>query len=357
MTASEQNIETASAPTKRSFFKAARPNYKPWLLYIKDIPSFTPFRFFVIFSLVTIPLAIAFDSPLANPLQIAYTVSVTLFMLSYFENLLDQLRPVLTLSDTEFAEEKRDMRLFRRRDYYGISLLAPSLFFIVNGGHPTIRNFWATGEMPLGFIIAAVIAILSWMIVIQCVYLQISKLRVFSRLADKHTKINLLHPEGLTPFGSAAVRALLLSVGSYTVIPLTLFFNGSNLLIPGLISMAIGLPFTFLLFYLPVGKIRRRIKDVKAVELAKIKNALSGERAVLDELHLDMGQTTSNVDLLSYRSYVQGLSNWPLSRDGLSRLIIYILIPAASWTIMSVVNTAKISFIQKILTPILERIN
>jgi len=362
-----EHIESGQAPEstlKKTKKKAARTGlrgafnnaYKPLLLRLTDIPYVTPLSLFFFIVLLTVPLSIRYNIPLSNPLQVAYTTAITLFLIQYFEKELEVLKSQLTLSDTQFCQQKKTLTQFKKYQYYGWSLVAPVLFIIVNISSPTVKEFIATGSMPSGFLLVISIAIMSWVIVIQCAYMLINDLLQFRRLGLHHTKVNLLNPSLLHPFGNVAIRTLLLSLGAYTVIPITIYFNGVSLLKPALISLLVGLPFTITYFYLPISTIMKRIVVTKKNELSLIDKALSGEMASRGKIQLDMGERVTNLDLLTYRQYVESVSRWPIGNNGLKRLLIYFIIPLTTWGLMSIANTAAFDFIRNNILPFLRNL-
>jgi len=293
-------------------------------------------------------------------LQVAYTTAITLFLIQYFEKELEVLKSQLTLSDTQFCQQKKSLTQFKKYQYYGWSLVAPVLFIIVNISSPTVKEFIATGSMPSGFLLVISIAIMSWVIVIQCAYMLINDLLQFRRLGLHHTKVNLLNPSLLYPFGNVAIRTLLLSLGAYTVIPITVYFNGVSLLKPALISLLVGLPVTITYFYLPISTIKKRITQTKINELSLINKALSGESACRKKTQLDIGldmrKNITNLELLTYRQYVESVSQWPIGNNGLKRILIYFFIPVTTWVLMSVANTAAFDFIRNNILPFLRNL-
>ena len=172
MTSNDEHIESSPAPEstpQKTDNKAAKTGlrgtfnkaYKPLLLRVTDIPYVTPLSLFFFIVIITVPLSIRYDIPLANSLQVAYTTAVTLFLIQYFEKELEALKPQLTLSDTQFCQQKKSLTQFKKYQYYGWSLVAPVLFIIVNISNPTVKEFIATGSMPSGFLLVIFIAIMS----------------------------------------------------------------------------------------------------------------------------------------------------------------------------------------------------
>ncbi len=98
----------------------------------------------------------------------------------------------------------------------------------------------------------------------------------------------------------------------------------------GIIAMALA---TLLL---PLRGVRRRVRRAKAEELARVDEAIRGQRRALltpgDPNHVTDGPPAASLaDLLAYRELVTSVREWPLDATTIARFGLYVAIGLGSW--------------------------
>jgi hypothetical protein len=82
----------------------------------------------------------------------------------------------------------------------------------------------------------------------------------------------------------------------------------------------------------PLFQLRRVIRDAKAQEIHALSRAIDGNRESLEETRIaSQARTASLTDLLSYRQYVESVSEMPFAAASVVRIAVFVGIPIASW--------------------------
>ncbi len=148
-----------------------------------------------------------------------------------------------------------------------------------------------------------------------------------------HLKIDLLHPEQLTPFTRMALRrSFLWIVGSS--ICLLLFLNDAvspTGLLPFVLAIMIV---ASLALIAPLTGIHRKISAAKDEELRLVRNSIARFRE--EVLHGTNPATTNNAahrltGLVAYEARLEKTSEWPLDLPTLGTFSFYLAIPVFSW--------------------------
>ena len=152
----------------------------------------------------------------------------------------------------------------------------------------------------------------------------------FSRLARELHHIDLLDLSALAPFTRVGLTNSLLLIGSLSVASLMLIetgFGATMLLIggPALVVAVLAL-------ISPVRGVHRRIRQAKDAELKRLNGAIA-EHPIAAQ-HLDADQRRGELaDLVAYRNLIENVPEWPFTTSTYTRLILYMLIPVASWSL------------------------
>jgi len=313
------------------YFSKKVPRYKPVLLKLNDVEGLTPFRIFFLLLALTAPVSLWFDSPVASPLQFAYAVAIGNFLVEKYGQFLKELKPVLTLTDTQFRIEKFTLSHFHLWHILAGTLIAPVVFLFVNWQSTDLQAFLAGEKVSGAFLWSFGIALVSWIFILQAYNVVVSGVFKFRRLGRYHTKINLLDTDTLNPYSMVGISTLLIIIGSYVIVPVA-YFDSSDLLQPALLSLFVSLPTAIFFLLVPIMALHGKIKKAKKEEFNLITEALKGKKDKIRELHIySDGESFSNTDLLFYRKYVEEIDEWPLDNSGLVRLIIYAAIPVFTW--------------------------
>ena len=159
-----------------------------------------------------------------------------------------------------------------------------------------------------------------------------------SRLARKLNRIDLLDLTPLAPFTRQGLTNALLLIGLLSIFSLFLLETGFG-------GMILRLGVTTLvmaaLAVLPqVLWVRARIRQAKDEELRRINRAISTERSALEDPDAGrrIGRRWGPADLVAYRGLIQDVPEWPFTASTYARLILYMLIPVASWVLGGIVE-------------------
>lgn len=321
-----------------SFFKSNKtPTYKPIVLMVNDVSWMSPFKVFLIIFFTTVPIALWLGTPIASPIELAYTVAITIYLVKRYDTYLLQLKPVLNLTEAEFELERHCLNHFSKRQIFGGIIIAPAFFLFVNWRSPQLQALFA-GETPtLIFLWSLSIAVLTWIAILQTLTVLLSNILQFKRLGKYHTKINLLNADTLNIFSRVGISTLMLIAGSYTIIPIA-YLDSSDLLVPALLSLMISLPLAIFFLLAPIFALYHKIKEAKKQEENIITKAIEGDYEILKNSHLDLSKKPTQIDLILYRKFIEDVDEWPLDKRGSLRLLLYLLIPVLTWVASSFID-------------------
>ncbi len=149
-----------------------------------------------------------------------------------------------------------------------------------------------------------------------------------SRIAQKLSHIDLLDLSSLSPFAQQGLNNALLLVGTLSISALMMIETGFMALMIFIGTSTLVLAVLALLA--PVRGVQKRVQEAKqrelewtSVEIARLRDGLAN--ADPDRRSGDLA------DIVAYRTLVAGVSEWPFTGSTYVRLIIYALIPLASW--------------------------
>ena len=228
--------------------------------------------------------------------------------------------------------------MVRRSRYFGAIGLAVG-FFIINAvssaqGY-TMEAPWTALHETSFFLF--LFLLFFWMLA-RVIVFTISGARYAAGFSSDDLEVDLLDLQPLNAFGRIGLRfALLWIVGVTFAVPM--------LLTPDLEStgVLVALPpaavIATVALLIPVLGVRARVRSVKQAELARIGAAIRGDDAALSETRIaDRKGQLSLADLIAYRGLVESAPEWPYDAPTLSRFVLYLLIPAASWVAAALVE-------------------
>jgi len=150
-----------------------------------------------------------------------------------------------------------------------------------------------------------------------------------SRVAKKLSHINLLDLAPLAPFTHLGLTNALLLIGLLSIWSLMMFETGF-----GQIMILVGgttLVVSALALLSPVRGVHKKIRQSKEAELGWVNGEISKQRSAFR--NQIAGQRSGEMaDLVAYRSLIESVSDWPFTTSTYTRLILYALIPVASWS-------------------------
>lgn len=146
-----------------------------------------------------------------------------------------------------------------------------------------------------------------------------------SKLSDSILSFDLLDLEAYQPFIRMGLTNALLVMGLVSLLALFLFEPGFRLLMIQLFSVIAV--FAWIGLILPIRGIRRRINGAKKKELDWCRQTLKLAR---DNLKTGQGGQQTISEVLSYRSMLEDIRNWPFDSPSITRFALYLLIPVGS---------------------------
>ena len=151
-----------------------------------------------------------------------------------------------------------------------------------------------------------------------------------SRLARDLHRIDLLDLSALAPFTRAGLTNSLLLIGALSIASLMLIETGF-----GVTILLIGVPalvVAVLALVTPVRGVHRRIRQAKDAELQRINSAIATNPIAVPDMEADQ-RRGELADLVAYRGLIEDVPEWPFTTSTYARLILYLFIPVASWSL------------------------
>ena len=151
-----------------------------------------------------------------------------------------------------------------------------------------------------------------------------------SRIAERLSHIDLLDLTPLAPFTLLGLSNALLLIGVLSIWSLTMIETGM-----GLLMIVVGgttLVMTVLALLWPVGGVHKRIRQSKEAELGWIHREIAKQRSALQDSATDR-RSGEMADLVAYLGLVERVPDWPFTTSTYARIILYLLIPVASWSV------------------------
>ena len=149
-----------------------------------------------------------------------------------------------------------------------------------------------------------------------------------SGLAAGIQRLDLLDLRPFAPFVKQGLLTSALVVGALSLA--SLFLIEPDQLPIVLVVVAITLPLAVLGLLLPMRGVRQRIREIKGAELAWTRERIRRASAFVYKLSApeSPGQLA---DLYAYQQLIQHVPEWPIEGSALVQVMLYLLIPIASW--------------------------
>jgi hypothetical protein len=154
-----------------------------------------------------------------------------------------------------------------------------------------------------------------------------------SRLALRIGEIDLFDLSPLFPFTRQGLLTALLAVGGATIVSLFLLDPGQGPAVA--VAIVICLPLAVLGLLLPVRGAHRRIRAVKKAELEWTHDRIRQSRSLLDGAPTEGAPGVvpgQMADLTAYLQLVDNAQEWPFQGSTFVQVVLYVLIPAISWS-------------------------
>ncbi|MDH3611995.1 MAG: hypothetical protein OES10_01855 [Gammaproteobacteria bacterium] len=151
-----------------------------------------------------------------------------------------------------------------------------------------------------------------------------------SRIAKKLSRIDLLDLSPLAPFTQQGLMNALLLIGLLSIWSLMMLETGFEQVM--IMNGSIGLVLIALALLSPVRGVHRRICQSKEAALSWVNGEISKQLRAFESS--DAGRGSGEMaDLVAYRGLVESVPEWPFTTSTYTRLVLYALLPAASWGI------------------------
>ena len=153
----------------------------------------------------------------------------------------------------------------------------------------------------------------------------------------KDLSIDLMHTEDHQVFTMQPMRYLLITVifASLNIVAfqvLTYIAPEENVL-TALVPLVAVMFVSCYAFVRPVAVIRKRIRDSKIIEIAAVRQALTGNRDALAGAQIaDVADEFKTPDLMMYEQYIRGIWEWPV-QGYVQRILLYVLLPPLAWVL------------------------
>ncbi|XOV87240.1 MAG: hypothetical protein ACFHX7_20140 [Pseudomonadota bacterium] len=244
---------------------------------------------------------------------------------------LTRLAPLINVSDAELEILQKAMVRLPRRELWFMTALG----LILGLGHSMLLG---QVRMPLDLYLPQIFGtVFLWVAMLWTVPPLLSNALVFSDIG-RRTQPNLLDPQSLAPFGTAAIRPTVFIIGmlcAYPILALLGDLDTNNMSGIGFIASFVSM---FGLFFLPLRGIRHQIQVTRKRTLQQLDAEISKLATNALENFEDTA-TLARLDLLAAtRDRIAHVSGWPLDLAGVRRVLLYGVLPPITWAAAALVE-------------------
>lgn len=247
---------------------------------------------------------------------------------------LDALHPLLRCSAREFAVLRGEMGSVHRLGYY-CSAIAGLLIGILAlvAVEPDWGDYKLLSYYPEALshrVLGPILGLLTGMLM----HSRISDSRRLSHLGRERGQVDLLDPRSLAPFARLGLLNALIFIGAISIALLFLADLGAAPRMAGVLVFLflVIAAMAIISMLLPVLGIRERIRETKREALDDCRERIRSARDAWKESGgAAAGEGTGMADLVAYRSLIESVPEWPFNAPLLTRLLLYLAIPLASW--------------------------
>jgi hypothetical protein len=150
-----------------------------------------------------------------------------------------------------------------------------------------------------------------------------------SALASRLAPLDLFDLRPLTPFTRQGLTHALVIVGFGSIQSLSLVESGYGPILSLTWTMTAGMATIGLL--VPMNGVRKRIRNAKVARLETCREDLRRAQASLDASGGNE-ELTRVANLLALRQHLSEIREWPFDASTLRRMVLYLLVPLASWS-------------------------
>jgi hypothetical protein len=266
---------------------------------------------------------------LVHCLLISYLIGAFLYVRAGAREAIASLAPHLELPDPALNDALRQVGRYPRGALAVLLLLG--LLFSLSGPFltgPASLADWHPGRWSAEVAWHRVLGLgigwgINWM-----AFAVVSESMRMSRLASSLKPISLWDARPLGPFTRQGQRNALVAVGLVSVF--ALFVPAQGITNAFLVILAVALVLALLGFLLPLRGVHRMIHKAKQRELDWAAEVLEQERARFQQQSSGNGRLA---DIIAYRTAVEQVREWPFDQSSVLRIVLYLLVPIASWLI------------------------
>ena len=150
----------------------------------------------------------------------------------------------------------------------------------------------------------------------------------FSRLAVQIKKVDLLDLSPLSPFVNQGLLTTLTIIGFVSIFSLFLLEPGQWPAV--VILVGLTLPIALLGLLLPVRGLHQLIREAKQAEIVWTRERIRQSRPLLHGMTPEESSGKMG-DLEAYLRLIEDVPEWPFQTSTIVRVILYLMIPIASW--------------------------
>ncbi len=261
---------------------------------------------------------------------IFYVPTAALYVLRGARRTADELKPLLQLDESNVRARVEEIGTqtgigFRWAGWTGVflALMIPLLVDLPRGKFPytldqPLETIWHRIATP---IIGWWLGRLFWAILLES--------RRLSDLAQGLHRIDLFDLAPLLPFARQGLTHALFLIGFVSIFSVMSFFEVGLAPVAGLL-MLLSLPAAAIGMWLPVRGVHHMIRKEKERRLVFCRDRLRSLQT--DSLtHLNSSVAREFADVLTLRSHLRDVREWPFDISVFARLAVYLVIPVGSW--------------------------
>jgi len=267
-----------------------------------------------------------------------YLLAVLIFQRRHYNQALIDLRPSVDFSDDQFKKFVFSRALPSRQFYWraalgGAAMSALFVFIdprIFDGFNPwdfSQQGPTAPWHRVLGALMGAAVSVFLSVSIYVSVILGI--------LAKQLKPLNLFDLGNLKPFAEQGTASVLWITG-FTAIFASFHLLSSRFFTMILIFAVMNAVICLGALLAPVLGIAQRIQTRKEIELASVQSELDRLGPARSLAQSDrLGRTA---ELLTYKTFIESVSNYPYDSSTLGRVSLYLLVPLWSWAASALVE-------------------
>lgn len=158
-----------------------------------------------------------------------------------------------------------------------------------------------------------------------------------SKLTARIDSVDLLDQSPWSPLVKHGLLMALLTIGAVSIS--SLFLIDPKEWAGVIVVFGVCLPLAMVTFLLPVRGVHQRLSESKKLEIEWTRKRIRKSRSLLNNSAPDVlpGQMA---DLTAYLKLIEGVSVWPFQTPTVVRLLLYLLMPIATWIGNQIIETA-----------------